>query len=362
MAYISLNEPNRNRNRHMFCVECGNETPIFRNGVCLCCYLKHTQFSKGPTILDIIMCPRCSSYKYKNGWLQKSFQDILKRHITDAFTISPELKDVDIQTQCSEQERILACMVFISGVLENQKITEQHPLTVRIRRSTCEVCSREAGGYYEAIVQIRADQRTFSKTELQTLRTAVETMVAQHQESGKRGLFITDIDEKRGGLDFFLSEKGTALSIAKKILEQFGGEFKQSASSAGMKDSKQIYRMTYLVRVPAYRKGDFFVFKDLFFYIVSLHANKVRVIDLSSWDEKVIEGKDILPSRIYGGSELVKEMIVVSQSKTEIQLMDPKTYETRDVRKPKLLTIDSQMIQTVKLEGQVFLYPTSIQA
>jgi nonsense-mediated mRNA decay protein 3 len=251
----------------MFCVECGKETPIFRNGVCLRCYLSHTQFSKGPTILDITMCPRCSAYKYKNTWLQEPFPATLKRHVTDAFHISPELKDIDIQTRCSERERILKCTVFISGALEDQTITEQHPLTVRIRRNTCDVCSREAGGYYEAIVQIRAEQRTLSKNELKTLRSTVETIVSQYQESGNRGLFITDIDEKREGLDFFISEKQTALSIAKKIQGQFGGTFKQSASTAGMKDSKQVYRMTYLVRIPAYRKGDFFMFHDLFYYM-----------------------------------------------------------------------------------------------
>jgi nonsense-mediated mRNA decay protein 3 len=341
----------------MFCVECGKETPIFRNGVCLHCYLNHTQFSNGPTVLDLTMCPRCSSYKYKNTWLQEPFREVLKRHVTDAFHISSELKDIEIQTRCSEQERILACTVFISGILENQKITEQHPLTVRIRQNTCDVCSREAGGYYEAIVQIRAEQRTLSKHELKTLRTTVETLVRQFQESGKRGLFITDIDEKREGLDFFISEKGIALSIAKKIQEQFGGIFKQSASTAGMKDSKQVYRMTYLIRIPAYQKGDFFTLNNSFFFILSLHANKVRVVDLSTWEEKVIEGKEILPSRILGGNELIREMIVVSQSKTEIQLMDPKTYETLDVRKPKSFTADSEMAKTVKLDGQIFLLP-----
>jgi 60S ribosomal export protein NMD3 len=341
----------------MFCVECGKETPIFRNGVCLHCYLSHTQFSKGPTILDLTMCPRCSSYKYKNTWLQGPFPDVLKRHVADAFYISPELKDVEIRTRCSEQERILACTVSISGFLEDQKITEQHSLTVRIRRNTCDVCSREAGGYYEAIVQIRAEQRTLSKPELTTLRSTVESLVRQLQEGGKRGLFITDIDEKREGLDFFISEKGTALSIAKKIQEQFGGTFKQSASTAGMKDSKQVYRMTYLIRIPTYRKGDFFMLHGSFFCIISLHANKARVVDLSTWAEKVIEGKEILPSRILGSNELVREMIVVSQSKKEIQLMDPKTYETLDVRKPKSFTADSEMVDTVKLEGQVFLLP-----
>lgn len=342
----------------MFCVECGKDVPIFRNGVCLSCYLKATQFSKGPAIIDIIMCPRCSCYKHKNTWVaEEPFDDILKRYVKEAFTVNPELKDVEIKTQCTEQERIQSCVVFISGSLEDQRITEQHSLTVRIRHTTCEVCSREAGGYYEAILQIRAEQRTFTNLELKTLRYAVETMVEEFQVSGKRGLFIADIAQKREGLDFFLSERGTALSIAKKIQEQFGGDFKQSASSAGMKDSRQVYRMTYLVRIPAYRKGDFFSFDNSFFTIVSLHSNKVRALELSTWIEKTIEGKDIQPSRIYGGNELILEMIVVSQSKTDIQLMNPKTYSTVEIRKPKTLSIDTTMVKTVTLDGYLFLVP-----
>ncbi len=339
----------------MFCVECGKEGEIFRNGVCLACYLKQTAFSKGPSILDITFCPRCSSYKYKNTWVKEPFEDILKRHIRDSFTISPELKNVQIQSQCNEQERVILCTVSISGVLEDQIITEQHPLTVRVKHNTCNICSREAGGYYEAILQIRAEQRTFTNEELATLRCAVETMVMQHQESGKRGLFITDIDEKREGLDFFLSEKTTAFSIAKKIQEQYGGDFKQSAASAGMKDSRQVYRMTYLVRIPSYRKGDFFIFDESFFMIVSLHENKVRAMELSSLVEKVIDGKEISPAKIYGGQELIREMIVVSQTKTDIQLMDPKTYTTVEIRKPKQVTITTQMAKTVRLGDSLFL-------
>jgi nonsense-mediated mRNA decay protein 3 len=341
----------------MFCVECGKDEPIFRNGVCLSCYLKHTQFTKGPAIMDITVCPRCSSYKHKNTWVQEDFDEILKRYIKDVFSISSELKNVTIQTQCKEQDRILRCTVTFSGFLEDQQITEQHPLTVRIRRNTCDVCSRESGGYFEAIIQIRAEKRTFPKEELTILRTTVESQVEQLQKSGKRGLFITDYDENRQGLDFFVSEKTTAFSIAKKIQEQFGGEFKQSTSDAGMKDSKQVYRMTYLVRIPAYRKGDFFSFDASYFLISSLHENKVRALELSRWTEKVIEGKNIQPSKIFGGKELIREMIVVSQSKKELQVMDPKTYSTVEIQKPKLVTIESPMVNTVKLDGCLFLVP-----
>lgn len=341
----------------MFCVECGNEVPIFRNGVCLRCYLKNAQFSKGPAILDITLCPRCSSYKHKNTWVQEPFEDVLQRHIKDAFSINPELKNIEIHTKCNEQKRVLQCLVSISGALEGQPISEQHPLTVRIRHTTCNICSREAGGYYEAIIQIRTEKRSFTDTELQTVRSTVESMVEHYKDGGKRGLFITDIDIKREGLDFFLSEKTTAFSIAKKLQEQFGGEFKQSASMAGMKDSREVYRMTYLVRMPAYRKGDFFSFDNSFFLIVSLHEQKVRAIELKTRTETVIEGKEIAPSKIYGGKELIREMIVVSQSKKEVMLMDPKTYHTVEIKKPNDISIAAPMIKTVKLDDFLFLVP-----
>jgi nonsense-mediated mRNA decay protein 3 len=344
----------------MFCVECGKETSIFRNGVCLSCYLKNMQFSKGPVILDITQCSRCSAYRYKNTWVQESFDDILRRHIKESFSINPELENVAIQTQCKEQDRVLLCTVVITGSLEGHQIIEQHPLTIRIKQNTCDVCSREAGGYYEAILQIRTSQRTFPKTEQQTFRSFIENIVRQEQESGKRGLFITDIDQKREGLDFFLSEKGTAFSIAKKVQEQFGGEFKQSASSAGMKDSRQIYRMTYLVRLPEYRNGDFFLLEDSFYFLLSLHENKVRAIELSTWTEKVFDGKTMQHSKIYGGAERIREMILVSQSKKDIQLMDPKTYVTVEIHKPKQISFDTTMVKTVKLEGTLFLFPEKI--
>ncbi|MBN1862008.1 MAG: hypothetical protein JW840_11185 [Candidatus Thermoplasmatota archaeon] len=338
-------------------MECGKEKPIFRNGVCIDCYLKNTKFSKGPSVIDITFCPRCTAYKYKNTWVREDFDNILRRYIKDAFSISSELKTVDIQTTCKEQDRVLACMVSLSGLLEGQTITEHHTLTVRIRHSTCDVCSREAGGYYEAIIQIRTEKRSFTDVELGTLRSAVETMVKQYQEGGKRGLFITDYDEKREGLDFFLSEKTTAFSITKKIQEQFGGDFKQSASTAGMKDSRQLYRMTYLVRIPAYRNGDFFFFDSSFFRIISLHEHKVRAVDLSTWGEKVLDGKHIVPSKIYGNSTLIRDMIVVSQSKKELQLMDPKTYTTVEIQKPKMFSVTTQTVKTVKLEEYLFLVP-----
>ena len=270
----------------MFCVECGKEE-IFKDGVCIGCYLKHTSFTKGPEIIDIIVCTSCSSYKYKSTWFSESLDKAIKRHIRDAFQISGELKKVQIKTEYDEKRKNIACNVEISGLLEDQKIVEQHNLMVRLKKTICDVCSKKFGGYFEAVIQLRAEKRKPSQDELQVIRETIETLVENLQAKGYRGLFITDVTEEQGGIDFYLSEKGSAYNIAKKIQDCFGGEIKQSSSNAGMKDSRQIFRMTYLVRLPAYRIGDFILYNKSFFHILSINKNKVHVLELFNWSERV---------------------------------------------------------------------------
>ena len=344
------------RSKIMFCVECGKEE-IFKDGVCINCYLKHTSFTKGPEVIDILSCTACSAYKYKNTWFSESLDEAIKRHILETFQISNELKKVQLKTEYDEKKKNIACNVEFSGFLEDQKITEQHNLIVRIRKTNCDVCSKQFGGYFEAVLQLRAEKRSPSQKELKIIREKVEDLVENYRAKGNRGLFITDTIEERGGLDFYFSEKGSAYNIAKKIQESHGGEIKQSSSNAGMKDSRQIFRMTYLVRLPAYRKDDFILYSNSFYYISSISKNKVHVFELKTWSERVFDGKELQKASILGGSELVKEMIFVSQSKDEVQVMDPNNYKTFDVRKPKSVSFNQKMINVVISEDQIFLLP-----
>ncbi len=344
----------------MFCVECGKETTIYKNGACISCYLKNKTFSLGPLVIDIIVCTGCQSYKYKNTWIEEPFDAVLLRCIKDEFTINNELQNVDITTTCDNQERIRSCKVTITGKISDQTITEEHPLTVRIKRATCELCSRQYGGYYEATIQIRADKRKFSKQELETMKKHVEKLIETMRTKGNRGLFITESEEIHGGLDFNLSEKGSAYSIAKKIYEHYGGEIKQSSKNVGMKDCIQLYRMTYLIRLPAYQKGDFISYNNTFYMISSLAENTVHVVNLADGTKNVFEGKKLEDATVLGGKELIKEMIFVSQSPTEIQIMNPKTYEIIYVKKPKHFTIDEEKIKVIWIDDRVFLLPEKI--
>lgn len=341
----------------MFCVECGKEGKIFRNGLCVDCYLKTHNFSKGPQIIDLSICPHCGSYKYKSTWISDSFDNVFKRWIKHLFDISRELKKPEITTECEEEKERTLCKVIITGFLDDVKITEEHNTIVRMKKDVCDVCSKRFGGYHEAIVQVRADKRNLTEEELIDIRLQVENLVRTMQEKGHRGLFITDMGKEHGGIDFYLSDKGAAITITKKIQENYGGEIKKSSKNIGMKDSKQVYRMTYLLRLPSFRKGDFISYKDSFFYISSISRNKIHVLELYGWTEIFFDVKEIEDANILGRDELIKEMILVSQTKEEIQVMDPKTYKTFELRKPKNISFDSKKIKVAKIEEEIFLIP-----
>ena len=341
----------------MFCVECGKEEKIFRNGVCLSCYIKKNSFTKGPIYIDIYTCSRCSSYKHKNTWHQDSFQEALKRLIKDNFQISKDLKNVQIIIDRDKEGKNAPCKVTITGSLEDYKVTEQHFLNVRVKNTICDICSKQHGGYYEAILQIRADKIKLRKEEIDAIRNDIENFVETLRVKGNRGLFITDIAEEHGGIDFYLSEKGYAYTVAKKIQEQYGGEIKQSSKNFGMKDGRQVNRMTYLLRLPAYRKYDFISLDKSYFYISSIKGNRIHVIELSTWSERVIDLKELQKAKIIGGKELIKEMILVSQTKDEIQVMNVETYKTSEVKKPVNASFDSNKVKVAIIEDNIFLLP-----
>ncbi|KYK29802.1 hypothetical protein AYK20_00265 [Thermoplasmatales archaeon SG8-52-1] len=340
----------------MFCVECGKEE-IFRDGSCINCYLKTHSFTKGPEIIEIPICSHCSSFKFKNTWFSNHIGEILRKAIKNNFQISRELENVDINTECSEKKDGLSCKVFISGSIEDNNIIENHELFVRLIRTVCDVCSKRFGGYHESIVQIRADNRKLKNNELNNISIIVESIIEDLQAKGNRSLFIADIAKEHGGLDFYLSEKSAGLVIAKKIQEKYGGEIKQSSKNIGMKDGKQTYRMTYLIRLPSNEKGNFLKYNNSFFQIISFHGDKIKLIDLSKWTEITMDEKSIQKASKLGGEELIKEMILISQKEDEVQVMDQNNYEIKVIRKPKQINIDSKNVKVVSLEDKLFLIP-----
>lgn len=359
MVSISHNADKKNLQEEltMFCVECGKETPIYKKGVCTQCYINTHTFTHAPSLLNLIQCSKCNVFKYKNTWINKTAHEIILRIIKDTFKISSELNNIHYILKCDPIETQFICNVTITGNLQENTIQESHQIQIRISRIVCDVCSKQYGGYYEATLQIRAADRKLTPEELHNIQETIENTVQTVHTKGNRQLFITDLVEEHGGLDFYLSERGSAYTLARKIQNIYGGDLKQSSSTVGMKEGREITRITILLRLPAYQTGDFIKINQQYYLIKKLTGQKINLINLTNWEATTLEPKELKKFHIYPSKDYLQDMIVVSQSPTELQLMHPRTYKNHDLKKPKKHTISSTTIKVVRLDETLYLVP-----
>jgi nonsense-mediated mRNA decay protein 3 len=145
--------------------------------------------------------------------------------------------------------------------------------------------------------------------------------------------------------------------LAKKTQSTFGGELKQSSSMVGMKEGREITRVTILLRLPEYQIGDFLKINKKYYQIQRLTGQKIYLIGLSDWEEKSVENKDLKNFYVYNAKDYCKQMILVSQTSKSVQLMDKKNYSISEVNKPKDITFQDNDVDVFFKDDSIFLIP-----
>jgi len=342
----------------MYCVDCGKEKPIFRKGSCLSCYLQHHHFTEGPNLFHIPMCSYCDSFKYKNTWKNETLEETIKHYIKNTFRISAELRNVKISLDCHDEEDSIFCKVNIIGFVENVEIAEDHYIEIRLKPNVCDVCSKKFGGYHEAIIQIRPDQRKLLDEKRNQIQEFVKHVITSLINQGNRKLFLTDMGVEHGGVDFLLSDKQAAFAIVKRIQEKFGGEIQVSSKNIGMKDGKQVHRYTYLLRLLPFDPDDVFKFHDEYFIVQSIKGNQLHIVKLQDWSDMLVQGKNIDQAVFIGPAEdLSFHAILVNETNHDVQLMHPRSYTIFFVKKPTPDFSYSEQSQVIQINDSFFIKP-----
>ncbi len=139
--------------------------------------------------------------------------------------------------------------VFARGkVHELQKRPMEETVSIKliIDHRKCDVCALKRGSYYEAIFQLRGDDRG---SEFSNVREELEGLAAEESSRDPKS-FITYFKVVRGGVDYYVS----SLALGRKmsaLLKKRGVRAKESSKLVGQtKEGKRKYRVTILARLP----------------------------------------------------------------------------------------------------------------
>ena len=341
----------------MFCVICGKDDKNTIKGMCIPCFLNGRQIVSLAERVDLERCTNCEEFFINGKWLSVSIGEAVETAAEETMKAISEAVVRDVALASSELDpRNYSVFGEIIADIDDVCTKTQCSSVVRIKNTVCKRCSRQLGNYYESTLQIRSSTKDLEdNVRDEILRRIVSTV--ESMSKSNRHVFITKVEEVSGGVDLLLSSISLGKSLARDIEDSYGGEFKESSKLVGKtSDGSDMYRLTYLVRLPEYGVGDVVSFNGRVYKLTWLGKNGGKLLDLENFRETTIRKNDLGSMRVAVKPKDLKEATVVHVMEGEIQILDPRNYSTVDLRIPEGLEIKETVTVAIS-EDIIYLVP-----
>ena len=233
----------------MFCVECGREGPTLE-GLCANCFRKGNPLVRSPDAIDAVVCMDCGRLETGGGWVRVELETAIPMLLREKVPTDPRADRVTFtHVSRPEDARNLGLTVKAAARISGVEIVESFRVRLRVQQGLCPTCNRRRSNYYEGILQLRAEERPLTAEEQGRLVAFVQGAVDRRSLKGEE-VFVTKVEEVRGGVDVYLSSNTVARTIARELADGFHGTIGSSPKLFGRKKGKDLYRVTYVVRIP----------------------------------------------------------------------------------------------------------------
>ena len=171
----------------MFCLLCNSEEKLY-DGLCKECFLKEFELVEVPEYATFTVCSHCGATLKHDKWVQTGYYDdeIINDAIQKDIEINPKLLNPVIETQITNNRgTVYDCILHVSGNIIGEPIEKKYPIEVKVEKGVCSDCSKFYSGYYEAVIQLRADDRKLEESEIERLRMENKQLKARIDIMGK---------------------------------------------------------------------------------------------------------------------------------------------------------------------------------
>ena len=320
--------------RETICPLCGN--PSLQGEVCGQCRAAETRWLECPSRLQIVICPTCGARREAGAWSDfvSGRDDLVHELAGRAVRLHKELKEtaIDIVSEDMSLNRSRA-HCHVSGTLFGVPVEGSCLVEIEWKKEQCDRCCRISGSYYEGVVQVRATGRRATSREIAEAKRIAHAVEESMMASGERLSFISDVDEHRDGLDITVGSQRLGLEIATAITRSLGGRCTTHPKLVGEKAGRQIFRITYSLRLPRYSRGDVILVSGRYGEILGVEGKTVRYLDLESGTVRSVAEQHVERSAGHKGD--AAGWMVAFQDGDLLGILNPGTGVTREIRAPR---------------------------
>ena len=320
--------------RDCFCPKCGKTSE--NEGLCNECRISNTPWFECDNRVKSTHCPSCGAIKQVNTWTDTDRERaVLAPELAKtAIHFHPDVKkpSMIVKVEDNTLNRSTAT-IALKGLLYNTPVEGTCTVELIWNKEQCDRCNRISGSYYEGNVQVRADGRLPGTYELQMSAGIAQTVENSLQAGGERLSFIADMTQTREGLDITVGSQHIGTLISQGIIAQLGGRYTTHPKLVGEKNGRQLFRITYSVRLPRYQKQDIVLTRGRYVEVVRVESSHLKVLDLTEGIQRSVREDDV--ERLVGNLRDAQSALVVFADDHSVGILDPETCQTKEFRKLK---------------------------
>ena len=281
------------------CPNCGKPSI----GVCLECYVDKYPF--GLKRYELKVC-KCGKILFR-GVEHRNLKELVKEYVSQEIMPPPDISVKKVIVKKITEGKIISAETRVVGSYKGRDFKREKIFKIKPIYFACDACSKLAGGYYEAIIQIR-----------------VKGFKPDFQDD-----MIDNAEKVRGGLDYYIRSREYAKTWSYE-LRKTGFYVETSSKLFGKKDGRSIYRVTYSVKRPGFDVGDIVLIGDRLLLVRDI-ARDVKFTEIESGRKRSIKLNDLREVNSYATPKDFVKVLVTAIKPEGIQVMDLSSYETYDV-------------------------------
>jgi len=334
--------------------------------LCDDCYFEDFELVDAPDRIEMQVCGQCGAVHRGNRWVDvdaDDYTDVAVDETADRLGVHVDASEVRWGVEPEQVDRNTIRMhATFTGRIRDTPLQETVTVPVYIARGTCDRCGRIAGDYWNALVQVRARNRTPTDAEMDRAETLAREYIAEREATGDRNAFITSAARKASGLDMKLSANQMGEAIAHRIVRELGGSVSAAETlTTEDGDGNELYRVTFVARLPEFTPGDVVDLDDGDgpVLVTSAHGNLkgVRVETGERYEASHQEGIAPEGRKLGTHGEATTTTVVAVEDEHAVQVLDPETFETKTIPRPSYMDADADEVPVLRSRAGLHVLP-----
>ena len=284
-------------------------------------------------------------------------ENIADLRIRENLVAEERAKDVDVSFSVAViDDRTCRLQVEVSGTIEGYQFDDRHESLLQTSNAVCTPCTRKAGSYFEATVQLRSAGRRLDDVELKQLRETLDEMLESMEPDPM--FFVTKEGPVTGGWDLQLGSKAMARNWGRRLVRSFGGTIKETSTVVGSNDGIDVTRLTLSYRKPAYELDDIVRFRKHLWMVDGWQKDGPSLRRLDRFERSGATWRDMEKSIIVCPSREQHIVEVMNRDSSAVEVMDPTDYRMVTVALPYDDDGEASRIRIGFIDGAWVALPT----